>query len=70
MKKARGRPRKKDALTTVIPIAISKDSAELLDRWAKANDLSRSAAVRMLVENGLVEFAASAAGRPRRMKKP
>ena len=65
-KKLPGRPRKKDALTTVIPVAISRDTADLLDRWAKTNAISRSAAVRILLDTGLAEFAAKTAGQ----KKP
>jgi len=73
-KKSPGRPRKSDALTSVIPVAISKGTAELLDRWAKTNGISRSAAVRMLLDTGLAEFAAKAAeagkGKPRQKRSP
>jgi hypothetical protein len=54
-----------------LAVAFFGDTAELLDRWAKTNGISRSAAVRMLIEAGLVDFASKAAGaKPRRGKKP
>jgi hypothetical protein len=64
-KRTRGRPRKEDALTTIVPVALSAAQAEQLDAWAEANAIaSRSGAARALIEAGL----AAAAKRTRKPK--
>jgi hypothetical protein len=63
-KRGRGRPRKLDALTTIVPVALSAALADKLDAWAEANAMaSRSSAARSLIERGL------AAPAPRRKGK-
>jgi hypothetical protein len=53
-KKKVGRPRKVDALTTLVPVQLSKATAKALDAWAKESGIgSRSGAARALIEAGL-----------------
>jgi hypothetical protein len=53
-KRGRGRPRKDDAATTIVPVQLSKATVANLDRWSKDNAIgSRSGAIRLLVETGL-----------------
>jgi hypothetical protein len=62
-KRGRGRPRKTDAATTLVPVAFSKAAVRNLDRWIKDNDMrSRSGAIRWMVEQAL------AAPAPRKAK--
>jgi hypothetical protein len=57
-KRGRGRPRKEDAATTLVPVQLSKATVKNLDRWAKDNAIgSRSGAIRALVEAGLATAA-------------
>jgi hypothetical protein len=65
-KRGRGRPRKPDALTTVLPVMLSEGIIERIDEWAMKNEVeSRGAAARALIEAGLAGAAA-----PKRVKKP
>jgi hypothetical protein len=53
-KRGRGRPRKPDALTTVLPVMLSEGIIERIDEWAMKNEVeSRGAAARALIEAGL-----------------
>ena len=53
-KRGRGRPRKADAATTLVPVQLSKATVKNLDRWAKDNAIgSRSGAVRWMIEQAL-----------------
>jgi len=64
-KRGRGRPRKADAATTVVPVQLSKAAVRNLDRWIKDNDMrSRSGAIRWMVEQTI---AAPAPRKPRGM---
>jgi hypothetical protein len=51
-KKPMGRPRGTN-YTETIPARFEIETARALDRWAEANDVSRSEAIRRLVEIGL-----------------
>jgi|GraSoi_2013_40cm_1033754.scaffolds.fasta_scaffold16686_3 hypothetical protein len=68
-KRGRGRPRKPDAKTTLVPVQLSKATVEHLDQWAKASAIdSRSGAARTLIERGLASESAAAAN-PRQSAK-
>ncbi len=69
-KRGRGRPRKTDALTTTIPVALSAALAERIDQWAGENGIeTRSGAVRALIEDAL-DRAEKRAAAPKRTRKP
>jgi hypothetical protein len=53
-KRGRGRPRKEDAIRTVVAIALSPTSAERLANWMSENGIvSKSEAGRILLEESL-----------------
>ena len=56
-KRGRGRPRKPDALTTVLPVMLSEGIIERIDEWARENEMSRGSAARALIEAGLAAGA-------------
>jgi hypothetical protein len=67
-KSGRGRPRKEDAIRTVVAIALSPTSAERLANWMSENGIvSKSEAGRILLEESLdrAEKRAAAAKRSR-----
>jgi predicted transcriptional regulator len=67
-KRGRGRPRKPDALTTLVPVQLSAALAERLDAWAKVKGIdSRSGAARALIEESL-DRAEKRAAAPKRGK--
>jgi metal-responsive CopG/Arc/MetJ family transcriptional regulator len=69
-KRGCGRPRKTDALTTTIPVALSAALAERIDRWAAEHNIeTRSGAVRALVEDALDRAEKRAAAPKHRKEK-
>src|SRR5215831_13487072 len=53
-KRSRGRPRKADAKTSTVPVALSKDLIAELDEWcAREGVKHRSTAIRRFIEQGL-----------------
>lgn len=67
-KRAPGRPRKEDAIRTVVAVALSPSMAERLADWMKKNGItSKSEAGRILIERGLPPARRSA---KRRMDEP
>jgi hypothetical protein len=62
-KRGPGRPRKPDAATSTVPVALSKDLIAMLDEWRKREGVnSRSAAIRRFVEEGLQRDKAAKRG--------
>ena len=53
-KKSRGRPRGRKYGET-IPVRLTSETIAVIDRWAARRDLSRSEAIRLLIEVGLDE---------------
>lgn len=60
LKKKMGRPPKPGGAATVVPVRIAPEVVVLLDAYAHRGGLTRSEAVRQLIESGL-----KAAGRAR-----
>jgi len=52
-KRGRGRPRKKNAATQRVPVALSNDLLAALDQWCEDLGVRRSAAIRRFVEEAL-----------------
>lgn len=52
-KKKMGRPRKPGGAATVVPVRIAPDVLILLDAYAQRAGVTRSEAVRQLIEAGL-----------------
>jgi hypothetical protein len=53
-KRTRGRPRKEDAIRTVVAIALPPSSAQRLGEWMEEKGItSKSEAGRILIEEGL-----------------
>lgn len=59
-KKKMGRPPKPGGAATVVPVRIGPEVLVLLDAYARRDSVTRSEAVRQLIESGL-----KAAGRAR-----
>jgi hypothetical protein len=53
-KKSRGRPRGRTYGET-IPVRLTAEMIAAIDKWAARRDLSRSEAVRLLIEVGLAK---------------
>jgi hypothetical protein len=69
-KRGRGRPRKEDAIRTVVAIALSPSSAQRLASWMEENGIvSKSEAGRILLEESL-DRAERRAAAPKRTRKP
>jgi hypothetical protein len=69
-KRGRGRPRKDDAIRTVVAVALSPTSAERLANWMKENGIvSKSEAGRVLLEESLDRAEKRTAAKPGRAAK-
>jgi Ribbon-helix-helix protein, copG family len=52
-KKSRGRPKRPDGVDPVSAVRLPADVTAQIDSWAEAHEVSRSEAIRRLVEQAL-----------------
>ena len=64
-KKKMGRPAKQGGAAVVVPVRIDPKILDLLDAYARREDVTRSKAVRQLIEAGLKAVAKAKARSPR-----
>jgi hypothetical protein len=57
-----GRPLEPHAARKVVPVRLSEQAFETLDRWATSENIKRSEAIRRLVEDGLAKLAPAKRG--------